>query len=303
MLDREASQDYSTIVGGSIEPARHIRPVCGDHRESGAGDTRPGRGCALNQAGDLNHRGRGGFGAADAAQTDYCFFARGAPRSNGRAFNSTTSSVLSRRDDKMRQSSWICTAASLAALLFGLGDTASAQVTFDWATVGNPGNAADPLNEGSIPGIGSVAYEYRIAKHEVTNDQYAAFLNAVAATDTNGLYSVFMGSNTHVGITQNGVSGSFTYSVKADMGDKPVIFVSFFDAMRFVNWLHNGQPAGAQDASTTQDGVYAISDGLSETGAPPSEHKLSVESRSLISNTERSTVRTWGTWDISVPRR
>ena len=203
----------------------------------------------------------------------------------------------------MRQSSWICTAASLAALLFGLGDTASAQVTFDWATVGNPGNAADPLNEGSIPGIGSVAYEYRIAKHEVTNDQYAAFLNAVAATDTNGLYSVFMGSNTHVGITQNGVSGSFTYSVKADMGDKPVIFVSFFDAMRFVNWLHNGQPAGAQDASTTQDGVYAISDGLSETGAPPSEHKLSVESRSLISNTERSTVRTWGTWDISVPRR
>ena len=49
------------------------------------------------------------------------------------------------------------------------------------------------------------------------------------------------------------------------MGNKPVNFVSFFDAMRFVNWLHHGQPSGAQDASTTEDGVYAISSGLSET--------------------------------------
>ncbi|MHC5110450.1 MAG: hypothetical protein ACYTHJ_11290, partial [Planctomycetota bacterium] len=35
------------------------------------------------------------------------------------------------------------------------------------------------------------------------------------------------------------------------MGNKPVNFVSFFDAMRFVNWLHNGQPSGAQDDRRT----------------------------------------------------
>jgi len=59
-----------------------------------------------------------------------------------------------------------------------------------------------------------------------------------------------------------GPGGSdYTYS------DKPVIYVDFFDAMRFVTWLENGQPTGAQDASTTEDGVYAISDGLSETRA------------------------------------
>ncbi len=154
-----------------------------------------------------------------------------------------------------------------AAVSAGLTVPASAQVTFDWATVGNPGNAADPLNSGSIPGIGSVADVYRIAKQEVTNDQYLEFLNAMAVTDPNGLYSFNMGLDERAGILQAGSSGSFTYSMRPNMGNKPVIYVTYFDAMRFVNWLHNGQPTGAQDASTTEDGVYAISDGVSETRA------------------------------------
>ena len=155
----------------------------------------------------------------------------------------------------------------LIVLSIGWGASVSAQVTFEWVTVGNPGNAADPLNDGAIPGIGSVADAYRIAQHEVTNDQYAEFLNTVAATDNNALYNALMGSNVRGGITQTGLSGSFTYSTKADMGNKPVNYVSFFDAMRFVNWLHNDQPTGDQDSSTTENGVYAISDGLSETRA------------------------------------
>jgi len=106
-------------------------------------------------------------------------------------------------------------AAGLCALMFCISSPASAEVTFEWAIIGYPGNAADPLNSGSIPGIGSVDDVFRIAKHEVTNDQYAEFLNAVAATDTNGLYSASMGSDARGGITQSGVSGSFTYAVKA----------------------------------------------------------------------------------------
>jgi len=47
-------------------------------------------------------------------------------------------------------------------------------VTFDWVTVGNPGNAADNT------GFGSVADTYRISRYEVTNAQYAEFLNAKA---------------------------------------------------------------------------------------------------------------------------
>jgi formylglycine-generating enzyme required for sulfatase activity len=139
--------------------------------------------------------------------------------------------------------------AACAALLAG---TAPA-VTIDWVTVGDPGNAADTT------GYGAVGYTYKISKYEVTNTQYAEFLNAVAATDTNALYNTDMGDDATVGgITQSGVSGSFTYNVKAGFEDKPVVFVSFWDALRFANWLHNGQPTGAQDNSTTEDGAYTI---------------------------------------------
>ena len=79
-------------------------------------------------------------------------------------------------------------------------------VTFDWATVGNPGNAGDVQVDGPF---GAVVDTYRISKHEVTNSQYTEFLNAVADTDTNGLYNSSMNSDSSGGITQSGISGSF----------------------------------------------------------------------------------------------
>ncbi len=168
-------------------------------------------------------------------------------------------------------------AAGVAALLVPLTGSASAEVTFEWAVVGNPGNAEDPFNSASVPGIGSVAGVYRIARHAVTNAQYADLLNAVAATDTHALYNVQMASDGRGGITQSGLSGSFAYAVKANMGNKPVNFVSFFDAMRFVNWLHNGQPSGAQDANSTEGGVYVIGDGVSETRAAGARYFIPTE--------------------------
>ncbi len=42
-------------------------------------------------------------------------------------------------------------------------------------------------------GFGAVAAPYRISKFEITTAQYAEFLNAVAATDSNGLYNTTMG--------------------------------------------------------------------------------------------------------------
>jgi formylglycine-generating enzyme required for sulfatase activity len=60
------------------------------------------------------------------------------------------------------------------------------------------------------------------------------------------------------GIKRSGTSGSYTYSLRPHMGNKPVTFVSYFDAVRFVNWLHNGQPTGEQDLGTTEDGAYFI---------------------------------------------
>lgn len=111
--------------------------------------------------------------------------------------------------------------------------------------VGDSGNIAD------ANGFGSVGYTYRIGVTEVTRGEYAAFLNAVAATDSRGLY------NPSMGITQSGSPGSYTYA--AVDGAKSVSFVSWYDALRYANWLHNGQPTGAQGAAGAENGAYAFS--------------------------------------------
>jgi formylglycine-generating enzyme required for sulfatase activity len=102
-----------------------------------------------------------------------------------------------------------------------------------------------------------VAYEYNIGTYEVTNSQYAEFLNAVADTDTNALYNTGMGSG-FGGITRSGSAGSYSYSAIAGRGEMPVGMVSFWDALRFANWLQNDQLTGAQDGTTTEDGAYTI---------------------------------------------
>ncbi len=62
-------------------------------------------------------------------------------------------------------------------------------VTIDWVTVGNPGNAADTASNCYAADCGSVAEVYRISKFEMTNAQYAEFLNEKAASDPLGLYN------------------------------------------------------------------------------------------------------------------
>lgn len=149
---------------------------------------------------------------------------------------------------------WIGTLACLA--LYGAPASA---VNMEWVTVGAPYNASDTaVNCFHLEACGSVSYVYRIGKYEVTNDQYAEFLNAVAALDPNALYSAYMTSSPYGGITRSGSSGSYSYAAKPGMGSKPVTFVAFWDGARFANWLHNGQPVGAQTAATTEDGAYTL---------------------------------------------
>ena len=72
--------------------------------------------------------------------------------------------------------------------------------------VGNPGNAPDSANNCLTidPDCGSVPDQYVISKYEVTNAQYAEFLNAVAAADPNGLYNTEMNGDANGGITRSG---------------------------------------------------------------------------------------------------
>ena len=140
----------------------------------------------------------------------------------------------------------LLTLAATAALI----SSASATVNMDWVAVGNANNAAD-----SRTGYGSVDHAYQIGKFEVTNAQYAEFLNAKGASNANGIYSSNMSGT---GITQAGDSGSYSYSVTTALANRPVVHVSWFDAARFANWMMNGQGSG-----DTETGAYTLNGAIS----------------------------------------
>jgi formylglycine-generating enzyme required for sulfatase activity len=123
--------------------------------------------------------------------------------------------------------------------------------------VGDPGNTADPLNSGSVPGIGSVSTTYNIATTEVNLFQYTEFLNAVDPNGVNSLalYNTNMATNANIaGIGFNsGAAAGSKYTVIGS-GDRPVTYVSWNDAARFTNWLNNGQ-----GSASTEFGVYDMS--------------------------------------------
>ncbi len=145
--------------------------------------------------------------------------------------------------------------AAASVVMIGLSSPAQAQVQFDWAVILDLDNACETGPHGCL---GSVSEEYWITDTEVTNAQYAVFLNAVAATDTFGLYNIQMTDDvTHGGIERQGTI-LHTYSAKTGMESRPVSYVSYWDALRFANWLHNDQPTGVQAATTTEDGAYTL---------------------------------------------
>lgn len=159
---------------------------------------------------------------------------------------------------------------------------------------GNPGE--HDLN--GYP-LGAVPYRYEIGKYDVTANQYCAFLNAVATSDPYGLYDPRMGgdvsdpnaasstlqpgtapqaqssTNSAAGdplvacIQRSGTDGNYVYNViknpdGTDRGQLPVTYVMFFNALRFCNWMENGQPTGPEGPLTTESGSYDIGNGTQQ---------------------------------------
>jgi formylglycine-generating enzyme required for sulfatase activity len=109
-----------------------------------------------------------------------------------------------------------------------------------------------------------VSYAYNIGKYDVTSGQYTAFLNAVAKTDTYGLYNANMANPASMGpfdvgcgISQSGSPGNYSYATTSNP-NFPVNWVSWGDAARFCNWLQNGQPTGSEGNGTTEMGSYTL---------------------------------------------
>ena len=154
---------------------------------------------------------------------------------------------------------------SAAALSFLLQLAPASAVTIDWVAVddGRP-TGCDPQPIGTPLPVcfGQVDYPYRIGKYEVTNGQYAEFLNAKASSDPFGLYDPSMRTGAG-GIDRIGSEGSFTYSATPGRENMPVYVPTIDSAMRFANWMNNGQGNG-----DTETGAYTLADASSGVAAP-----------------------------------
>jgi hypothetical protein len=147
----------------------------------------------------------------------------------------------------------VCLGLAVLACLLS-SPAGAAQITYEMVTVGNPGNAGDTRAGVNTFGKGSVAYKYQIGKYDVTIGQYTAFLNAVdpSGTNPNGIYNSSMGTNLNIaGISYDEAAAPESkYSVigpfgamqipQATAANRPITFVSWFNAARFANWMTNG---------------------------------------------------------------
>jgi hypothetical protein len=143
--------------------------------------------------------------------------------------------------------------------------SASNRLGFRISSLSNPMNIpnfafiGDINNNNDITGYGSVSYNYMITKYPITNCEYIEFLNSVAKIDTNYLYDLRMTSDSIGGINRGGNSGNYSYFAKSNMFNKPVVYITWFSAARYCNWLHNGKPVGDQNINTTENGTYNMS--------------------------------------------
>ncbi len=105
-------------------------------------------------------------------------------------------------------------------------------IDIDFVDVGNAGNEPDSrvMSDGTT-GHGSVGYEYRIGKYEVTNSQWNAFVAAAGAPT-------------------GSPSNAYENDPEFTGGQQPTTNVSWYEAIQFCNWLTSGDKS---------EGVYLFS--------------------------------------------
>jgi formylglycine-generating enzyme required for sulfatase activity len=158
--------------------------------------------------------------------------------------------------------------SSFISLLIGISvikvTMAAPLVTLETIKIGNADNAADST------GFGAVGHEYSISKYEITLHEYSKFLNAVASLkdpekpwladlydqenmeDTTDVVGQLMERT-----GQGTLSSPYIYNVVGDPA-RPVPWVTWFNAARFANWLHNG----AEAVSDTESGAYTLNNSV-----------------------------------------
>ena len=139
----------------------------------------------------------------------------------------------------------------LCGLLAGFSLAAAPELVM----VGDAGNPGKKVYFHEVPNPyprGGVAYPYRIGRSEVSNAEYAEFLNACAAkSDPHRLFDERMK------IVRSGGEGAWKYAPAPGREEDGVNFVSRVNAARYCNWLTTGDSA---------QGAYTIAEKPRENG-------------------------------------
>lgn len=130
----------------------------------------------------------------------------------------------------------------------------------DFITIGAPGNSGynGPDPNGFATGRGSVGYEYRIGRFEITTGQWMQFVNTFS---TQSGPPTFFAEPVHWGARPDPeYQGPGTRWILRNVSDAamlPIFGITWREAAYYCNWLNNGQPSdwdaiqnGAYDAST-----------------------------------------------------
>lgn len=153
--------------------------------------------------------------------------------------------------------SLVCLGISAGMASAQSGEYWRGPLDIDFAVVRAAGNEADAPDEFSRR-FGRVDYNYSISAFEVSNRQYAQFLNSVSGEgDPYGLWLPADGRRWHDEIRRfdNG-RGGYRYQVVPGKETNPVVRVTHRSIFRMMNWMHNGMQA---DMATTDYGAYDTS--------------------------------------------
>ncbi len=151
----------------------------------------------------------------------------------------------------------------IAGLGVGLGLAAGAALgqgyDIDWVTIGDVGNPAYENQFGGIvDGRGSVGYEYRIGRYEVTTSQWMEFVNTFS-TQSDELRN--FGRPSYWGATPDGSYDGPGIRWKLNNAIEhaellPVHGIDWREAAMLANWLHNNK---SSDLSAIENGAYDTS--------------------------------------------
>lgn len=151
----------------------------------------------------------------------------------------------------MKWTSAIVLAVATAASSAALGQVPD--YGLNWCTVGSPGNRGASVELGDFSSdartCGSVGYEYRLTKTELTHGQWLEFVRAYAPYWT--------GPSRDIAFTGEFIypDSSGVYQVQEKFRDVPVS-VTWEMGARYCNWLHNEKRT---DQAAFQSGAYDTS--------------------------------------------